>query len=177
MKLFVVNILLIAFVHTPCPVGQRASSAQTPAGTERRKYVGLQIGESLPTGHTSKSHFLIPSKSGVDIPMDFGIREVSRGKLRMLWLERVTQRDVRGVPRWKVIDVLTLPRIGRNQVLAHSLCFIGGEYEPEVLAIFDYEDKEYFTRARRAWRANRRGEKFVEIPANKLRCENEGWGL
>ncbi len=177
MKLFVVTILLITFVLTPYSVGQRAPSAQTSVEIERSKYVGLQIGKSLPRGLKVKDHFLISSKSGVDIPMDYGIREVFGGKVKMLWFERVKERDAKSVLQWKVLDVLILPLIKRNQILAHSRCFIGKEYEPEVFAIIVYEDKEYFTRVRRAWRANRLKEKFEEIPAKNIRCGNEGWGL
>jgi hypothetical protein len=173
MKALVITVLLITSVLTPCSVGQRASSAQTSA----EKYVGTRIGKSLPAGLKSKDHFLISSKSGVDIPMDFGIRSVYKARLRMLWFERVTQRDAKSVLQWKVLDVLALPPIRKNQILAHSICFIGDEFEPEVLGIFDYQDKQYFTRVRRAWRANRLSEKFEEIPAKNIKCENEGWGV
>jgi hypothetical protein len=173
MKPLVITILLITSVFTPCAVGQRASSAQTSA----EKYVGMQMGKSLPAGLKSKDHFLISSKSGVDIPLDFGIRAVYRARLKMLWFERATQRDAKSVLQWKVLDVLALPPIRRTQILAHSICFIGKEFEPEVFGIFDYQDKEYFTRVRRAWRANRLSEKFEEIPAKNIKCGNEAWGL
>ncbi len=173
MKPLVIAILLITSVLPLCTVGQRASSAQTSA----EKYIGLQIGKSLPAGLKSKDHFLISSKSGVDIPLDFGIRAVYRAKLKMLWFERATQRDARSVLRWTVLDVLALPPIRRNKILAHSICFIGPEFEPEVFGIFDYQDKQYFTHVRRAWRANRLSEKFEEVPAKNIKCENEAWGL
>lgn len=177
MKLLtVLSLMLTVSLTLPC-AGQQASSAQTSATVERSEYLGLRIAESLPAGLKSGNHFLISSKSGVDIPLDFGIREVSKGKLRMLWLERVAERDAKNVLGWEVLDVLVLPPVKKGQILATSYCFIGKEYEPEVFAIFDYKDKQYFTRARRAWRANRLVGRFEEIPTKNIRCQNEGRGV
>jgi hypothetical protein len=177
MKLLAVISFMIAVSLNSLCAGQQASSARTSAKVGRSEYVGLRIAESLPAGLKSGNHFLVASKSGVDIPLDFGIREVSKGKIRMLWLERVAERNAKSVLRWEVLDVLVLPPVKKNQVLAASYCFIGKEYEPEVFAIFNYQDKQYFTRARRAWRANRFEERFEEIPTKNIRCENEGWGV
>jgi hypothetical protein len=142
------------------------------------KYIGLRIAESLPDGLELGVHFLIGSKSDVNIPMDFGIREVSKGKLKMLWLERVAELDdAQRVSQWEILDVLVIPQISRNQVFTTSYCFIGKEYEPEVFAIFDNQDKEYLTRARRAWKANRLSGKFEDISVRGVKCENESWNI
>jgi len=177
MKLIPTIFVLLAFVLTQIFAGQPVFSTQTSAEDTRSKYVGLLIADSLPDGLKLRNHFLIGSKQGVDIPLDFGIREVAKGSVKMLWFERVAERDGQRVSQWEILDVLVLPQIRKSQVLANSYCFIGKEYEPDVFAIFENQDKEYLTRARRAWRANRLSGKFEEIPLRGVRCENESWAI
>ena len=50
--------------------------------------------------------------------------------------------------------------------------------DKEIVAIVDYQrGVEYFTRVRKAWRANRQTEKFEVIPTRGIKCENDGFGL
>ena len=177
MQLLAVDILLMAYILTLPRAGQGASGPQAATEVESAKFVGLRIAESLPMGLKSHNHFMIASKHGVATPLEFGVREVSKGKVKMLWFERVAERDRNRVLTWQVLDVLVLPPIKKNQVLATSNCFVAKDFEPEVVALFDNEDKENLTRTRQAWRANRLTGKFEDVPLRGVRCRNENWSV
>ena len=150
--------------------GKRDTSA-----VERTKYVGLRHGASLPNDLKNVGGALV---SGLNEAKEYGISEVRRRSIRMLWFEYMTHRDQAGAPYWKVKDVLVLPSIPRKQVLVYALCFSGQKPDSEIVAIADYKrDAEFFTRVRRAWRANRSIERFEEISPRGIKCTNEGYGL
>jgi hypothetical protein len=154
---------------TTAPVKGDASAA------ERTKYVGLRHGASLPNDLKNVGGALI---SGLNEAKEYGISEVRRGRVRMLWFEYFTHRDQAGAPYWEVKDVLVLPSIRRKQVIVYALCFSGQKPNSEIVAIADYQPHvEFFTRVRRAWRANRSVERFEEISPRGIKCTNEGYGL
>jgi hypothetical protein len=96
----------------------------------------------------------------------------------MLWFERMTHVDDNGVAYWEVKDVMVLPRLPRKQVLAYYGCLLNNRADNEIAAVLDYEPGvEYFTRARRAWRANRLTGKFEAMPSKGIKCENLGYGM
>jgi len=96
----------------------------------------------------------------------------------MLWFEYFTHRDQTGTPYSEVKDVLVLPNISRNQVLVYALCFSGQKPDSEIVAIADYQRyAQFFTRVRRAWRANRSLERFEEMSPGGVKCTNEGYGV
>jgi len=158
---------------------QNALPGKTVTEIKKAKYVGLRVGSSLPAGVKSDDQFrfMIGSKSNEDIPLEFGIRKVVEGKISMLWFERIIQQNNQVETEWEVMDVLVLPKISGNQRICGSYCFSGKEFEPEIIAIADYENREYLTRVRRAWRASRVNKRFEEIPTKGIKCENVGWGI
>ena len=116
--------------------------------------------------------------SGLNESKEYALSEVQKGRERMLWFEYLTHRDQGNAPYWEVKDVLVLPGIRRNQVLVFSLCFSGQKPDSEIVAIADYQpEAEFFTRVRRAWRANRSVERFEEISPRGVKCTNEGYGV
>lgn len=152
-----------------------AQRAQDTSAAESGKYVGLRHGPSLPAGLRHASGGLISDKSDAQ---EHAVAEVRRGRVKMLWFERLTHRDDSGRAHWEVKDVLVLPAIPRKQILVYATCFSGQNPDKEIIAVADYRpDAEYFTRVRRAWRANRKTEKFEEILVEGIRCENDGYGV
>ena len=80
MQIPAVHIFSIACVLAlPC-AGQGASGPRTATEVHPGEFVGLRIAETLPMGLTSHNHLMIASKRGVVIPLEFGVREVSKGK-------------------------------------------------------------------------------------------------
>jgi hypothetical protein len=155
------------------------SMAQRPAPVKQStgvgKYIGLRHGQELPQGLKRVGGSLV-AMAGEE--KGYGMTEVLRGTTRMLWFERVTHLDDKGIPYWEVKDVMVLPRLPRKQVLAYYGCLLNNRADNEIAAVLDYEpDVEYFTRARRTWRANRQTGKFEVIPTKGVKCENLGFGM
>lgn len=173
MKLTVAPILLVAVLLAPPPLGGQTRAGADRLAAERAKYVGLEH-RPLPAGLKDLGGALI----GPVAEPQYGLALIARGRTRMLWLSRLTRRDEAGRPTWEVRDVLFLPAVGRGEVLAYALCFSNGKPDPEIVAIAAYErDREFFTRIRRAWRADRREERFESVPAKGIKCEHEGYGV
>jgi hypothetical protein len=177
VKLLLLLFLTFFFLFPSRSAGQRTASPDKgdTSAVERTKYVGLRHSASLPYGLKDVGGALV---SRLNDAKEYGISEVRRGRVRMLWFEYLTHRDQAGAPYWEVKDVLALPSIRRNQVLVYSLCFSGQKPDSEIVAIADYQPYvEFFTRVRRAWRANRSVERFEEISPRGVKCTNEGYGV
>lgn len=177
MRLSGLFFIACAAVLLPGAYAQRAPSrkAQDKSAAGPGKYIGLRHGPSLPRGLKGTGGGLISDASDAE---EHAISEVQKGRVKMLWLDRLTHRDDSGKAHWEVKDVLVLPAIPRKQVLVYALCFSGENRDKEIIAVADYQPgEEYLTRVRRAWRANRKTEKFEEILTEGIRCENVDYGV
>ena len=166
-------------VFVSAVLGLSASSlAQQPpapakpnaATVERARYVGLKY-VSLPDGLEEASGELMGS---VDDPLGYALREIHRGRVKMLWLERKVSGDKPGQPNWEVKDVLVLPAMLKRQNIS-SNCYAGKKSDQEIVAIVAKSSGELL-RVRRAWRANRKTEKFEGLSLKGITCVNEGIG-
>ena len=167
-------ILLFLFIVSLALVPAAAQRVPVKQNTDTTKYIGLRHGP-LPPGLKSRGGSLV---SAVGDAKEYGLAEVHRSTTKMLWFERLTHRDDKGVAYWEVTDVMVLPRITKKQVLVFAFCLLNNQPDGEIVAVADYvEGVQYFTRVRRAWRANRQTEKFEVIPTKGIKCENEGFGL
>ena len=177
MRLSVLVFIAGVAVLLPGAFAQRAPSrkAQDNPAVDSGKYVGLRHGPSLPRGLKGTGGGLISDASDA---VEYAVSEVQKGRVKMLWFDRLTHRDDSGKAHWEVKDVLVLPAIPRKQVLVYALCFSGQNRDKEIIAVADYQPgEEYLTRVRRAWRANRKTEKFEEILTEGIRCENVDYGV
>lgn len=160
---------------TLAPVSAQRAAAPVKQNIDTAKYIGLRHGPTLPAGLKSLGGGLV---SAVGDTREYGMAEIHRGTTKMLWFERLTHHDDKGVPYWEVKDVLVLPPVPKKQVLVYALCLLNNQPDGEIAAIADLEpDVQYFSRVRRAWRANRQTEKFEAIPTKGIKCENLGFGL
>jgi hypothetical protein len=177
MKLSVVFLIGGITLLLPCASARQAPSAnsqKTPAG-ELARYIGLRHGPSLPPGLKEVGGGLISETNDAE---EYSVGEVHKGKVKMLWFERLTHRDASGKAYWEVKDVLARPMIRRGQLLVYTTCFSNNNLDREIIAIADYQpDEEFLTRIRRAWRASRKTGKFEELPVKGIKCENVDYGI
>lgn len=83
---------------------------------------------------------------------------------------------------YKILDVLDLTREEKLKstdfVLYYHFCFKNGKNDQEIIAIAKYEeDKEFLTKIYKAWRADRKIEKIIEIPIEGITVENPEYGI
>jgi hypothetical protein len=159
--------VLLIFLLTSVTI----ASAQTDAA----KYTGLRYGPTVPKGIKYVGGSLI---SEIGDKREYGVAEVHKGRTKLLWFERIKHFDDEGKPYWELMDAIVVPPHPKGQVLVYSFCWMNNHPDKEIAAIVDYQaDAEYFTRVRKAWRANRQTEKFEVIPTKGIKCENNGFGV
>jgi len=86
--------------------------------------------------------------------------------------------------KFKVLDILDLTGkeyellSDKDKSLYIHFCYKDGENDQEIIAIAQYdENEEFLTTIYKAWRADRKTEKIIEIPIDGIKVENVGYGL
>ncbi|KZS42306.1 hypothetical protein AWE51_02375 [Aquimarina aggregata] len=92
----------------------------------------------------------------------------------------VSESDV----QYKILDTLNLTGkeygllSDKDKSLYIHFCYKDGENDQEIIAIAQYdENEEFLTTIYKAWRADRKTEKIIEIPIDGIKVENVGYGL
>jgi len=101
------------------------------------------------------------------------VSRFSRGKKFMLWLEKITERDARGVPSWEVRDVLSFDKLKKNQEFLFSYsssCLQNGKEKLDLIVQADFLPKTNTYKIIHAWRANVKREKFEKISTKGIKC-------
>jgi hypothetical protein len=167
------SVLLIVLLLLPSSQGQ-----QQPAGLKSPKdkstYIGLRYaGNKLPRGHKWFGGALITDPYSNE--KQYGVTEVSKGRVKMMWLDRLTHHDAAGNAHWQIKDVLFLPPTRKNQLLFYVNCSLANKPDSELIVITDSVVRGgYYARVHHAWRANRQTEKFQQIPVTGIKCEGMG---
>lgn len=167
------TLLFLVILFSPSTHGQ-----QTPAGlnvvNDKSQYLGLRYaGNKLPRGHTWIGGALITDPYSNE--KQYGVTEVAKARVRMMWLDRLTHHDAGGNAHWEIKDVLFLPPIQKNQLLFYVNCFRANKPDLELVVVTDPVVRGgYYGRVRHAWRANRKTEKFEQVPVTGIKCEGQG---
>jgi len=151
---------------------------QSPVGTiatkDKSPYIGLRYaGNKLPRGHKWIGGALLTDP--YSDKKQYGVTEVSKGRVKMMWFDSLTHHDAAGNAHWEIKDVLFLPSMRKNQLLFYVDCLRFDKPDPELIVIADdVIRKGYFTQIRHAWRASRKSEQFEQISVTGIRCEGLG---
>lgn len=95
----------------------------------------------------------------------------------VLMVELIPIKEI-GSNKRKIIDYLILTKKDFKKNF-NGLCSgdveKNGISDPEIFVIYKYEDKEYFDKIHKAWKADRKLKKIYEINPRGLRVVNEGF--
>jgi hypothetical protein len=130
------------------------------------RHKGVIYGETLPNGAKDLGGGLLSDD-------DYGVTRFTKDKKYMLWLEKITLRDSKGVPSWEVKDVLTFDKLKKNQEFLFSYssgCLQNGKENLDLVVFAELNPKRKRYKIIRAWRANTRREKFEKVPINGIVC-------
>jgi hypothetical protein len=147
---------------TPAPV-ESIPAAATASGSDPvqfSKYIGMSY-PPLPAGLSEGFSMMI---QGSD---DHGLWMVSDDVGRMLWLGKLTHRDVDGNAYWAVMDVLDLSNVESGVVLIPDGCQLNGEVDNEIIVAAKNE------KSLLAWRANTTLNVFEVIPTTGIECHSD----
>jgi len=131
------------------------------------KHKGVLYGETLPNGVKDLGGGLLSDEN-------YGVSRFQKGKKFMLWLEKITDRDKKGVPSWEVRDVLTFDNLKKNQAFSFSYsstCRQNGKENLDLIVMTEHSAKKKTYKVIRAWRANTKAEKFEKISDKGIVCK------
>ena len=131
------------------------------------RHKGVVFGETLPNGVKDLGGGLLSDES-------YGVSRYAKGGSDMLWLEKIMNRDAKGVPTWQVKDVLMFDKLRKNQELLFSYSSTCTENNREnldliVLAELAADKKSY--KILRAWKASVKNEKFKKVSTENINCK------
>ena len=130
------------------------------------KHKGILYGEVLPNGAKDLGGGLLSNGN-------YGVSRFTKGKTYMLWLEKITARDAKGVPNWEVKDVLMFEPLKKNQEFLFSYssgCTIKGKENLDLVVMAELSARKTY-KVIRAWRADLRREKFEKVSDKGIVCE------
>ena len=131
------------------------------------KHKGILHGETLPNGAKDLGGGLLSDN-------DYGVTRFQKGKKYMLWLEKITSRDAKGVPSWVVKDVLSFDSLKKNREFLFSYssgCLKNGEEDLDLIVMAEFSPSRKTYKVLDAWRANVKNEKFERISKKGIVCE------
>lgn len=167
------TVLFLVFLVSFSSYSQ-AQQRTSDSVAEKSPYLGLRYaGNKLPHGHKWIGGALLTDPYSDE--KQYGVTEVAKGRVKMMWLDRLTHHDAAGNAHWEIKDVLFLPALRKNQLLFYVNCSWADKPDSELVVITDAVVRAgYYGRVRHAWRANRKAEKFQQIPGARIKCEGQG---
>jgi hypothetical protein len=130
------------------------------------RHKGVKYGEKLPNGAQDSGGGLLSNEN-------YGVTRFVKGKMFMLWLEKIVDRNATGIPSWEVRDVLTFDNLRKNQEFLFSYSSPCKQNKKENLDLIVLVEIELKTKAYlpvKAWQANLKKEKFENIPVKGIVC-------
>ncbi len=131
------------------------------------KHKGIVFGETLPNGVKDLGGGLLSNE-------DYGVSRFSKGKKYMLWFEKISARDAKGVPSWEVIDVLTFDPLKKNQtfLLSYSSgCQQNGKTNLDLIVMAELLPNKKSYKIVRAWRADIKNKRFEKTNTKSVICK------
>ena len=131
------------------------------------KHKGILYGETLPNGVKDLGGGLLSNEN-------YGVSRFQKGKKFMLWLEKITDRDNKGVPSWEVKDVLMFDNLKKNQEFLFSYsstCRQNGKENLDLIVMTEILAMKKTYKVLRAWRANVKTSKFEKISDKGIVCK------
>ena len=130
------------------------------------RHKGVIYGATLPNGAKDLGGGLLSNEN-------YGVTRFSKGKKFMLWLEKITDRDTKGVPSWEVRDILSFDKLKKNQEFLFSYsssCLQNGREKLDLIVQAEFFPKTKTYKIIDAWRANVKREKFQKMSTKGIKC-------
>ncbi len=130
------------------------------------RHEGVKRGEKLPNGARDLGGGLLSNE-------DYGVTRFVKGKKYMLWLEKIIERNAKGVPHWEVRDVLSFGRLKKNQEFLFSYsspCKQNGRENLDLIVLAESAPRAKTHKVLKAWRANVKREKFESVAIKRIVC-------
>jgi hypothetical protein len=131
------------------------------------RHKGVVYGQTLSNGVRDLGGGLLTNEN-------FGVTRYAKNGNQMLWLERILERDAKGVPTWQVRDVLMLGKMNKNQEILFSYsstCTRNGAENLDLIVMAEKSADKKTYKILQAWEADIKSEKFKKASAKGIKCE------
>lgn len=120
---------------------------------------------------------VLPNVSITDIK--YGITRLRNQNSHLILLEEFIHENNNPKAKYKILETLIITGVKEDEYISICDCRLNGVSDDEIIAIVKADDeKEYFDRIVRAWRADSKSETIIPIRNLKnIDCENIGYGL
>ncbi len=105
---------------------------------------------------------------------NYGISRIAKLGYNILVFERIIPDGIK--VRFKLLDTLHIGRLTQRRAVIPVLCDLNKKNDSEIVALVIMDDNEYFTKVIKAWRANKRTNRFERISTKGISCLNDGYG-
>lgn len=143
-------------------------------------YTGYQYdGKKLPQGLESLGGFVVAENESeiYNSPFAINILCPKGGKIMtMVWFEKRDETAPKN-RRFEVLDVAKIPNFGKNAAFAMGQCYLNNKFDGQIFAVAVDEEKEFYTKIIRAWRADVTSGLIEDISADGIKCVNDGYGV
>jgi hypothetical protein len=122
-------------------------------------------------GYQEQEAILIESLNDIE----YGIAHYKKGSFNVVAFERI-MRQANGKVNYLLIDVLEINGIGKNQRISCGLCRLNKLNDTDIIAVYQFNnnDNGFSTKVKKAWRANRKTDKFEQIDTKGIDCIIDG---
>ncbi len=101
----------------------------------------------------------------------YTLNRITNGKCTYILLEKIINPNSRGTIYYKLLDTLNLGMIDIKKTLVMlEGCMINNKSDSEIIATVKNANKEKFSSVLKAWRANRKTNKFEKILSKGISC-------
>jgi hypothetical protein len=163
VKVSIVEVLTALFLFATCTSNN--PDFKNLIGKEYRTMAEFEI----MNGFAEQVGIMLESFDG----KEYGLAYYKKGDLHVITFDRVI-RHPDGTTSYSVLDILAINGLGNTQYVKCALCRLHGKNDTEIVSIYRYQEGvQFLTKISKAWRANRKTEKFERIDTKGIDCINE----
>ncbi len=136
-----------------------------------KEYQTLAEFNNLLSGYEQQEGMLIESYND----NEYGLAHYIKGPFNVIVFERVVRKE-NGKVGYVMLDVLEIKCKGKNQNVSCGLCRVQEKNDTDIIAVYQVKDNVagFCKNIKKAWKANRKTEKFERTDTNGIACIHEG---
>ena len=130
--------------------------------SDGKEYVGLKY-LHCPEG--------LIEHAGCVIEGDYCLHYLSKGKIQMVWLEKIFKNSNGKVQYYQVLDAIVSPEIKENYIFSLCASSINKKYDSTIVTYVEKSEADYW-KVLYAWKINLQKERFEKIKTDGITSMN-----
>ena len=104
------------------------------------------------------------------IETHYALAEIAKGKHTIILFDKVLAVPNSKKVQYQILDTVTVGEIGSGKIIMMTSCRINKKDDCEIIGLVKNAGKETYYSLLKAWRANRKTNKFEKIPVKGISC-------